>query len=306
MDQHDRTIFAKLCANCRVSYETLARETGLSPNAVKNRLNNLIENGLVSQFKVILNHKMMDADTFQGVVITDGTERIEDFVDSIGESPLVGHISTVASVNGGAYLVWGQYSKIEMLSELGGFLRSLKEVEDVELHPLRRLNPSDGPVKIRFPKLHRRVLRVLVNNPQMQMSDIAQETGLSPKTVRRALREINEDGFVKFVVRPDLAAGGLVNLNIRILWDEKMCSIEDLVKWLKEEYPIEFWDPWVSALEPVVFAEFMVGDLHDAELISKRVREFPCVKSSTTLVSYSSTKFPYLAEIRLREMVEAE
>ncbi|MFW9802240.1 MAG: hypothetical protein ACFFFC_06295, partial [Candidatus Thorarchaeota archaeon] len=73
-----------------------------------------------------------------------------------------------------------------------------------------------------------------------------------------------------------------------------------------EEYPIEFWDPWVSALEPIVFAEFMVEDLHDAELISKRVRELPHVKSSTTLVSYSSTKFPYLAETILREMVEVE
>ncbi|MFW9803725.1 MAG: winged helix-turn-helix transcriptional regulator, partial [Candidatus Thorarchaeota archaeon] len=258
MDQHDRTIFAKLCNDCRVSYESLARETGLSPNAVKNRVSNLIENGFVSQFKVILNHKMMDADTFQAVVITDGTENIEDFVNSIGESPMVGHISTVASVNGGAYLVWGQYSRIEMLSDLGGFLRSLKEVEDVELHPLRRLNPLDTPAKIRIPKLHRRVLRVLVKDPRMPMSDIAQETGLSPKTVRRALREINEAGFVKFVVRPDLAAGGLVNLNIRIAWDEKRYSIEDLVKWLMEEYPIEFWDPWVSALEPIVFAEFMV------------------------------------------------
>ncbi|MFW9862036.1 MAG: Lrp/AsnC family transcriptional regulator [Candidatus Thorarchaeota archaeon] len=306
MDQHDRTIFAKLCNDCRVSYESLARETGLSPNAVKNRVSNLIENGFVSQFKVILNHKMMDADTFQAVVITDGTENIEDFVNSIGESPMVGHISTVASVNGGAYLVWGQYSRIEMLSDLGGFLRSLKEVEDVELHPLRRLNPLDTPAKIRIPKLHRRVLRVLVKDPRMPMSDIAQETGLSPKTVRRALREINEAGFVKFVVRPDLAAGGLVNLNIRIAWDEKRYSIEDLVKWLMEEYPIEFWDPWVSALEPIVFAEFMVEDLHDAELISKRVRELPHVKSSTTLVSYSSTKFPYLAETILREMVEVE
>jgi DNA-binding Lrp family transcriptional regulator len=273
---------------------------------VKNRVNNLIEKGFVSQFKVILNHKMMDADMFQAVLITDGTENIEDFVNSIGASPMVGHISTMASVNGGAYLVWGQYSGIEMLSKLGAFLRNLREIENVELHPLQRLDTVAKPDKISLSKLHRRVLRVLINDPRMQMSDIAQKTELSPKTVRRALREITNNELVRFVVRPDLAAGGLVNLNIRITWDEKKNSIDDLVNWLRKEYPAEFWDPWVSALEPIVYAEFMVDDLHDAESISKRVREIPFVKSSTTLVSYSSTKFPYLAEIQLREMVESE
>ncbi|MHA2139946.1 MAG: winged helix-turn-helix transcriptional regulator [Candidatus Thorarchaeota archaeon] len=306
MDPIDRSIFSELCSNCRVSYESLARKTGLSPNAVKNRVNNLIEKGFVSQFKVILNHKMMDADMFQAVLITDGTENIEDFVNSIGASPMVGHISTMASVNGGAYLVWGQYSGIEMLSKLGAFLRNLREIENVELHPLQRLDTVAKPDKISLSKLHRRVLRVLINDPRMQMSDIAQKTELSPKTVRRALREITNNELVRFVVRPDLAAGGLVNLNIRITWDEKKNSIDDLVNWLRKEYPAEFWDPWVSALEPIVYAEFMVDDLHDAESISKRVREIPFVKSSTTLVSYSSTKFPYLAEIQLREMVESE
>ena len=245
----------------------------------------------------------MEADSFQAIVITDGTENIEEFVKQIGVSPMVGHISTMASVTGGAYLVWGMYSGTNKLSELGAFLRGLREVREVELHPLRKMKAPVDSRKIKFTKTQRRVLHVLVKNPRIQISDIAQETGISPKTVRRALREITGSGSVRFVARPDLAAGSLVNLNIRISWDEKKISIDELADWLREEYPIEFYHPFISASTPVVFAEFMVNDLHDAESISKRIRELPYVMSSTTLVSYSSSKFPYLAEILLQEMV---
>jgi DNA-binding Lrp family transcriptional regulator len=306
MDSIDKSIFIELCGNCRVSYESLARKTGLSPTAVKNRVNNLIESGFVSQFKVILNHKYMDAEDFQAIVITDGTERIEELVNTIGINPMVGHISTMASVNGGAYLVWGQYEGSEMLYELGSFLRGSPEVQTVEFHPLRKLVSKDAILEVEFSKLQRRVLSALLKDPRMLMSDIAQETGLSPKSVRRALREVMDDDFVYFRARPDLAAGGLVNLNLKIEWDEKKKTIEDLNKWLRNEYPLEFWDPFVSALEPIVFAEFMVDDLHEAESISRRIRELPYVKSTTTLVSYSSAKFPYIAEIKLREMVKVE
>jgi DNA-binding Lrp family transcriptional regulator len=314
MDSIDKSIFIQLCGNCRVSYESLARKTGLSPTAVKNRVNNLIESGFVSQFKVILNHKYMDAEDFQAIVITDGTERIEELVNTIGTNPMVGHISTMASVNGGAYLVWGQYEGSEMLYELGSFLRGFPEVHTVEFHPLRKLGlhpqrklgSKDAVLEVEFSKLQRRVLSALLKDPRMLMSDIAQETGLSPKSVRRALREIMDDDFVHFRARPDLAAGGLVNLNLKIEWDEKKKTIEDLDKWLRKEYPLEFWDPFVSALEPIVFAEFMVDDLHEAESISRRIRELPYVKSTTTLVSYSSAKFPYPAELKLREMIKAK
>jgi DNA-binding Lrp family transcriptional regulator len=302
MDSIDKSIFIELCGNCRVSYESLARKTGLSPTAVKNRVNNLIESGFVSQFKVILNHNFMDADDFQVIVITDGTERIEELIEKIGNNPMVGHISTMASVNGGAYLVWGQFEGSKMLYELGSFLRGFPEVRNVEFHPLRKLVYKDSN-EVKFSKLQRRVLRALLKDPRMMMSDISQETGLSPKTVRRALREIVDDDFVYFRARPDLAAGGLVNLNLKIEWDEKKKSIKDLDRWLRKEYPLEYWDPFVSALEPVVFAEFMVDDLHEAESISRRIRELPYVKSTTTLVSYSSAKFPYLAELKLREMI---
>ena len=119
MDLNDRVIITDVCSNCRVSYESLARKTGLSPTTVKNRVRNLIESGLFSQFRAILDPRLIEADSFQAIVITNGTENIEEFVNHIGASPMVGHINTMASVTGGAYLVWGMYSGTDNLSEVG-------------------------------------------------------------------------------------------------------------------------------------------------------------------------------------------
>ncbi|MHA1636992.1 MAG: Lrp/AsnC family transcriptional regulator, partial [Candidatus Thorarchaeota archaeon] len=81
LEDTDWTILMKLCNNCRVSYEQLAREVGLSPNAVKNRVGNLISSGIVHKFHTILDQGVVGASHYQAIVITDGKEDIDGFVD---------------------------------------------------------------------------------------------------------------------------------------------------------------------------------------------------------------------------------
>jgi DNA-binding Lrp family transcriptional regulator len=138
----------------------------------------------------------------------------------------------------------------------------------------------------------------------MQTSEIAQKTNLSPKTVRRALREITEGGKVKFIARPDLAAGSLVNIHIRMQWNEKKISLQELITWLYDRYPVEFWSPFPSATEPMMIAEFVVKDLQEAERISSELHEAEFMESSTTMVAFSSGKFPYLSQIKLNELLD--
>ncbi|NHI83742.1 MAG: AsnC family transcriptional regulator [Candidatus Thorarchaeota archaeon] len=301
MDRIDKKILSNLCTNCRVSYESLARETGLSPNAVKNRVAGLIDTGVVAKFFVALDREVIGANDFQAIVVTDGTENIDEFVDIMGRNSMIGHISLLATVGGGAYLVWGQYIGTEMLHEIGAFLRGLNETLKVEMHPLLT---NDRGLKFRFKKVHLKVLKALIDAPRRLIADIARESGLSSKTVRRALDEIAEEEAAWFAARPDLAAGGLVNINIRIDLDEKKVSMNDMIEWLHNEYPVEFWSPWVSATDSILFAEFVVDTLYEAEAIAKKIRGLDHVRSTATLVSYSSLKYPYLGEIKLRQMLE--
>ncbi|MBE0526356.1 MAG: Lrp/AsnC family transcriptional regulator [Candidatus Thorarchaeota archaeon] len=301
MDAIDRTIIQMAYANCRISYEALARIVKLTPNAVKNRVHNLIENRVLSQFLITYAAGAIDAESFQAIVLTKGIENPDDFVEVMGANPMIGHISTIATVKGGAYLLWGEFIGTEMLHEVSTFLRNLDEVEDVDLYVV--LSDQES-LTGEFSNLHIKVLQVLRDNPLMQTSEIAQKTNISPKTVRRALREITEGGKVKFIGRPDLAAGSLVNIHIRIHWDEKKISLEKLLKWLNEKYPIEFWSPFASATEPMMIAEFVVKDLQEAERISSKLRQVDFIDSSTTMVAFSSAKFSYPSQINLNELLD--
>lgn len=301
LDAIDRTIIQMAYANCRISYEALARVVKLTPNAVKNRVHNLIDNRVLSQFLITYAPGAIDAESYQAIVLTTGNENPDDFVDIMGTSPMIGHISTLATVNGGAYLLWGEFIGTEMLHEVSTFLRNLDEVEDVDLYVVLANHES---LTGEFSNLHIKVLQVLRENPLMQISEIAQKTNISPKTVRRALREITDGGKVKFIGRPDLAAGSLVNIHIRMYWNEKKISLENLLKWLNEKYPIEFWSPFTSATEPMMIAEFVVEDLQEAERISSELHQTDFIESSTTMVAFSSAKFSYLSQIRLNELLD--
>jgi DNA-binding Lrp family transcriptional regulator len=290
----------EIATNCRISYEALSRKTGLSANAVKNRVSALLDSGTISRFAVSLNAAMFNAEFFMALVITDGTEEIDEFVGKLGVSPMVGHISLLASAGGGAYLIWGQYVGSTMLTELRAFLHASSEVREVELHTILGRYGK----KVELAKLHLRILAILKKSPRALINEIAQESGLAPKTVRRAIRELMDGEGIVFSARPDMAAGKLVNFYVRFEWNENETTLEEVVRWLQDTYPVELWDPTASATDPVFFAEFVVENLHEAEAIARQIRCESFVKSTATLVSYSNQKFPYLAETMLDEMIQ--
>ena len=289
----------EISTNCRISYQALARKTGLSSNAVKNRVTALMDSGTISRFAIALSAEMINAEHFIALVITDGTEDIDEYVRIMGVSPMVGHISLLASAGGGAYLLWGQYIGSRMLSELRTFLHKPPEVQEVEIHTILWQIGK----KMKLANLHLRILAILQKNPRALINDIVAETNLAPKTVRRAIRELMDGEGIRFTARPDMAAGKLVNFYVRLEWDEDETSLEDVVRWLQETYTLELWDPTVSATDPIIYAEFVVENLHEAEEIARNIRNRPFVKSTSTLVSYSNLKFSYFAESMLDDMI---
>lgn len=302
LDRIDRIIVNEMYLNCRASYRYLAQKTGLSPNAAKNRLARLIEGGLLSRPVVNLRLEMIDAEYAIAIVYTDGTENSREFVSQIGEIPMVWNVSALVSVNGGAYLVWSQFSGSVMQAELGALLRGLAEVQEVELYTVLKIAQGN---KVEFSKIQLRVLRCLIQDPRMQISELAQMTGMAPKTVRRALKELTDSGALWFSYRFNPAAAGLVDAFVRINWIEKMISADELIQWLNTEFSEDLWYPWVSTSNTVMFADFVVESLLKVEQISNHIREAPFVKSTSPLVATSNKLFEKLTETRLKAILDS-
>jgi DNA-binding Lrp family transcriptional regulator len=138
----------------------------------------------------------------------------------------------------------------------------------------------------------------------MSIVEIAESAGMTARRVRRTITELQDGGGINFAIFWNLGKGHLNEVLLRIEWDEKNITHEGVIDWLRKEYPLEFWSPFISAASPVIFARFVVEDLETIESIARTVRRAPFVKSLSTLVFYSNNLFDWPAVTELRLLLE--
>lgn len=311
MDPMDKRILWELHENCRVSYQTLSDILGISANAVKKRVTKLVDTGVIYNFSVMLSLEMLNSEVLYGLVYTDGYEEETEFIIRLGTNPMVHVVGSIASGGGGAYNFFAQYVGSQGLAELGRYVRTLEHVVKTELFPL--LIPKDHTgvqfVPIRgekkggeFSRTELKVLRWLVEDPRVSISDIAANTGLTARRVGRTIQQLIDKG-VMFSVRWNLSAGGYDLIMVRVLVDERKKSVKEVVDWVRTEFPNAFWLPYISAEEPLVFLSFVVETMQDAERIARTLKKADFIKSTTVSVRFSETKFPWLGHTKIKEMV---
>ena len=280
----------------------MADKLGITATAVKKRVMKLLERGVIDCFMTTLNFKMIDSDLLFALVQTDGSEFEEDFIEELGSQPFVVQVSPIVCGTGGLYAVFAVTSGLSGLSDFGTFIRTLNLVKNSDIHVL--LYP--GGKKVTLTKTQLRVLKFLVDNPRMSIVEIAEQSGMTARRIRRTIDELQEGEGVLFSVLWNLGIGGLTEVLLQIEWDEKTTNHETVIDWLKKNYPLEYWSPFISAAFPVIFARFVVEKLETIELIAREVKRQPFVKSLSTLVFYSNYLFDWPGVTELRRLFESE
>ncbi len=303
LDPTNRRILEELGRDCRISYKNLADRVGLSTTAVIKRVSSLIEDGHIVKFVVLPSQAMIGSSGFVALVHTDGTEDGKELVNLIGSNRGVIQVSELVSASGRSYFATGQYIGSERLQEIGRFLRGLDSAKAVELHTTTRMLVPRGE-EIELTKHQLLVLRALRKDARMQVKDIADDSGLSVKRVRKVLREIRDSGAFRFTVRGSHTMSTGLDIVLRIQVDENATSNQEVWNWLKEEFPTKVFDIFQSATEPVLFTWFEPDDLKEAYGICERVRQMSSIDSATPLVFFSHKKFPWLGELLLDEMIQ--
>lgn len=295
MDFLDKNILLDLLNYCRTTFQEMAEKNNVSANAIKKRFHKLVSNGTIMSFFVELSFAMIDAELSMNLVTTDGTEGNE-FVEKIGNNPLV---SYVGKLSGGIYNVFALYiGGASGLSELGSFLRSFPQVKDVEMHPLLYLRGE----KTDFSTTQLKVLKYLTEDPRMAVSEITKRSGLTSRMISKTIKELRNEGKVIFSIEWNPNVNGNVFM-LRIHWDESKSNFNEIMSFLQSKFPQEFLAPMISAVNPIIFATFVVDDLKRIQEITEESRKNPNI---TRLISYlgEPTKaFPDLKTIRLKEIL---
>ncbi|MFW9909066.1 MAG: AsnC family transcriptional regulator [Candidatus Thorarchaeota archaeon] len=300
MDIIDKFLLIALDANCRASYEALSRQLSVSANAVRKRIVNLIDSNVITDFVVLLSPAMTGAEMVFLLIQTDGCEDPEAITDTIGNHPLVLQVTRIASACRGTYMALAEYIESPQLLELSSFVRSVECVESVEIHPLL----IDKGGRIDFAKAHLKILRALKDDPRMQISEIARKTKLSARSARRILQQLIDSRALIFGTRWDLAAGGGMRFFAHIRYDEQKINYSELDDRLREQYSLEYWYSYVSATEPVVFANFVVEHLRDANRISSELVRMPFIRSAIPLIQYPTKKYPRIGMTMLDDILK--
>ncbi|MFW9831226.1 MAG: winged helix-turn-helix transcriptional regulator [Candidatus Thorarchaeota archaeon] len=319
MDLIDKGIFYALDANCRISYEALAKQFNISANAIKKRVSRLQATGFIQRFSIWLSLGMIDAEQVVVFITMDGKQNDEDLIKTIGANPMVHRL---ASMTCGKIIIFGEYVGASGLAELSRFFRGLDHVTHVEIHTLL----TEKGNKMDFTPLQLSVLRFLRKDARMSIVQLAKESGLTARTIRRVLNQLggNSGSIRAFVIHDDihpenrptnepvhfrtiwnLNAGGNISFVARISYEENRGDPKDVVGWLRKIHPKEHLYSYASAIEPIIFSNFIVENIGEMERISQSIKSGPMVEKIQTLVLYPVRHYPGLRELQLDALLQA-
>lgn len=187
VDKTDVILCQMLLTNSRLSYRELAEKLNLSVTAVHNRIQSLIEMGIIRKFNAKLSLIAKN-----GIhILIFGVSKTNSIRDLNPKLEKHGSIYWLA-LGGGNILYIGAYLK--NVAELDSLVRFIKEAAEMP-EPTVGITVSPIPAFIRMGvdpetklcELDYKIIRSLKDDSRKATSAIAEELGVSAKTVRRRL-----------------------------------------------------------------------------------------------------------------------
>jgi DNA-binding Lrp family transcriptional regulator len=295
MDLLDKKIVRALQENCRVSYQELAKRFDVTLNAIKKRVSKLLGDGVIS-FCVEPSLAMIRAEWVVAFVRTSGEEKQDKIVSLLGDYPMINEVGPLAD---GEYFIFANYIGLEGLHDLTDFLKSLETVTEVEIHQVMF---NKGKAR-ELSKRDLRIIQCLVPDPRMRIVSIAEKTGYSAKTVRRVLDDLIQSDAIGFTIRFRPNAGDNVTFLIKLLWDDKKSSLNEILDWLTSEFSEDLWAPLISVTQPCIIGIFIVDHVREISPILERVKHAPFTLSAMSKMGRESYSFTDIRSIWLENQM---
>ncbi len=298
LDQIDKQILGNLVRDCRMPYREIAKSLGMSATAIKSRVDEMVSAGVITDFMVQFSHAMIGAEAMVVWIKTDGKEDRSQFVSEIATNR---GVMQICPLYGEDYFVGVEYTSSHELATLVEAFKSNPRVIYTEIHTLVF---SHGK-KTNLTNLQLRVLKALLKDARMMITDIAKETGLTVRLVRRILRELRESEAINFSLRWRLNVGDRVTFLLKLKWDPKQTSRDKVIDTLLKNYQDEFWEILPSASEPILFAAITVNNLNDMDTITTEIKALPAILYSEAIIYRPPYNYKSLRRLHLEEAIQA-
>ena len=193
MDEIDLAIIKKLFGNSRLTYRELADMVELGVSAVHKRIRKLEDDGVINAYTArpsISALKSLWIMTFG----TSKAKSLEAVSKELGQHESVEFVA----IAGGKFLY------------VSGFLRNISELQDYSSYVSKVSqidNPRVGIINIPYVTIPEplttidyKILRILNRDARKTITDIADDVGLSAKTVRKRLNQMIDNNLALFSI----------------------------------------------------------------------------------------------------------
>jgi DNA-binding Lrp family transcriptional regulator len=297
LDLIDQQILGILIGDCRTPYREIAKSLGMSATAIKSRVDDLLASGVIIDFTVEFSAAMIGSEVMAVWVKTDGREDKKEFVSEIAA---IHGVLQITPIYGGDWLVFAEYAGSLELAALAEALRSNPHVNSSEMHTL--LSPRGK--KTALTKLQLRVLKPLLKDARMLISDIASETGLTVRLVRRTLRELKQSEAIRFVLRWRLNVADRLTFILRLRWDPKQTTRDEIMDMLLRGHEGVFWDLFVSVSDPFLMGAAVVDNLNQVDALTAELSSRPAILDCEAFIYRPAYRYKSIKRIALEEAIE--
>lgn len=199
MDKTDIALSMLLLANSRLSYRELSDSLGLSINAIHKRVQALKELGVIRSFTAKVNLSAPGALVVQ-VFGSSEADSLYAMPEKLGKHDSIYWVAFA----GGNYLYVGAY--LREISDLASFVEYVKKEAKMPNPKVGIVTntetprpPASGDFKL-YP-LDYEIIHALHDDSRKAISEVAEELGVSAKTVRRRLSRMVKNYLIELSIK---------------------------------------------------------------------------------------------------------
>jgi DNA-binding Lrp family transcriptional regulator len=260
MDVLDRLILGELANQCRVSFSKLAQKFEVSLNTIKNRVEALVEDGVILNFVVQLNLEALNGN-FAVIILDIESNTSTDDLVSLGNHPYITAMGLGYELNGFAVAVYRTNAE---LSQAVDHLQSSNMVAAVRAMPMvAPPTPIDTTTSKGFDSLKKidwKILKALQWNGRKALGEIASDVEASVPTVRKRIGFMRKHNLIHETIQINPAASErdlVVMLHVQspVITQKEYYELDTM---FRGQWPENYWISYRSANKPELMVTFVV------------------------------------------------
>ena len=281
LDELDGKILHSLSRNCRVSYNSLGSEIGLTTKSVKARVKKMQSSGVIDSFIVKVNPLVLGYSKSCMLVLRVNSKAADEkhirrSLSLLGDILYTGHILGNISTFKVAVKKEAE-EKLELLDDVIG--------QDllIQSQTVVFQNVREQPTYTDF-----KIMRCLLDNPRMEISDIAEKISMSSKTVARRLRKMIENHVLDFTVQCNFKAirGYIVSV---VSANTEKGSYRKVLERSYEDLNDSFcaYSPMLNDEQDVIYWLLFSKDMFALDSVIKRIESYQGVRKADVFIPIS-------------------